>query len=95
MKPIPHLHYAILNAKPGYDCTILTYLLSQNGINVNIKDTLGNTLLHLACKGINSLPLDLFKSLVEIAGSDINIQDVMHYTPVYYAICSLEPKNKH
>ena len=42
---------------------------------------------------INSLPLDLFKSLVEITGFDINTQDVMHYTPVYYVICSREPKN--
>jgi ankyrin repeat protein len=45
------LHNVLRQFDPnnGDDITILTYLLGQKGVHVNIKDKKGYTLLHLAC----------------------------------------------
>jgi hypothetical protein len=44
------LHYALDSFDPNCgDISILTYLLTQNTINMKIKDQYGRTLTHLAC----------------------------------------------
>jgi ankyrin repeat protein len=56
------LHYALEDFHPGFgvDSIInLTYLLSQNGANGNIKNKKGHTLLHIACSNINKLPIEI------------------------------------
>jgi ankyrin repeat protein len=78
------LHFAISNVKPGCNTAIITYLLTQAGVNT-IQDKDGRALLHLACQQINLLPLDVFKILIERHGGDVNIQDNTKRTPVHYA----------
>jgi len=67
------IHDAFLFFDPnkGGDITVLHYLLSQKGVNVNIKGYNGYTLLHMACKRINRLPLEIFKLLIETMGCDV------------------------
>jgi ankyrin repeat protein len=81
------LHYAIrgFNRQYGGDITVLTYLLSQKGINVNIKGWHGNTLLHTACDNINIFPLEIFKVLIETQGFDVNQQGEYNDTPLHRA----------
>jgi ankyrin repeat protein len=68
--------------------SILTYLLSQSNIDVEIKNITGNALLHLACNEINKLPLDVFKLLIETHGADVNAQNNDKDTPIHLAIRS-------
>jgi ankyrin repeat protein len=64
----------------------LVYLLRQKGVNANIKDENGCTLLHSVCEHINSLPLDVFKLLIETHGADINaIEATRSSTPLHIA----------
>jgi ankyrin repeat protein len=82
------LHYALDYFKPsdGGDTTVLIYLLNQHGVNVNIKNQLGYTLLHTACANISQLQIDVFKLLIETYGADVNIRSESDCTPFYYAI---------
>jgi ankyrin repeat protein len=82
------LHYAIRNFNPklGGDITILTYLFHQKGLDGNIKDRLGRTLLQLACEYINIIPLEIFKLLIEIHHADLNSADNYFHTPIYSAL---------
>jgi len=82
------IHHAFLsfNHNDNHDTTILQYLLNQKDVNVNIKGEYGDTLLHLACEFINTLPIDVFKFLIEINGADINAQNDNKFTPLHYAI---------
>jgi ankyrin repeat protein len=75
----------------GGDITVLAYLLSQKGVNVNIKDESGETLLHKACHNILNLPLDVFKLLIETMGCDVNAQDDYNYTPLHDALLFFDP----
>jgi ankyrin repeat protein len=79
------------NLNKGGDITVLTYLLSQKGINGNIKDRNGGTLLHYACSKINKLPFDIFKVLIETMGCDVNAQDDDNNTPIDCALSSFDP----
>jgi ankyrin repeat protein len=82
------LHYALRDFNPDYsgdNMTALMYLLGQKGVNANIKDKDGFTLLHVACNNINKLPLDVFKHLIETHGADVNTQDKYKDTPLHLA----------
>jgi ankyrin repeat protein len=56
--PLPYALF-YFNPNNGSNITILTYLLSQNKFNGNIKGQYGNTILHTACYYINKLPIDI------------------------------------
>jgi ankyrin repeat protein len=77
------LHYTIENFEPNQNSIdALSYLLSQSGVNVNIKDQYGNTLIHLACGNIQSIPIEIFKLLVETCHADFNILNEHKRTPL-------------
>jgi ankyrin repeat protein len=82
------LYYALksFNPRHGGNVTALTFLLSQDDINVNAECQGGFTLLHSACFNINSLPLDIFKYLVQIGGASFNLEHNNNYTPLQYAL---------
>jgi ankyrin repeat protein len=85
--PIQFL-FGCFDPNKGGDIKVLMYLLNQNGINVNIKNQYGNTILHMACEKINTLPIDVFKALVETIGCDINAQGEDNNTPLHNALRS-------
>jgi ankyrin repeat protein len=87
------LHCALKNFYPndGGDINVLTYLINQKNVNVNIAGS--NTLLHWACKKINYLPIDMFKVLIETLGCDVNIQNIIDNTPLHYAFYHFNPRN--
>jgi ankyrin repeat protein len=89
------LHDALryLNPDDGGDINVLTYLINQKNVDVNRKDRNGNTLLHLACEKINTLPLDIFKLLIETHGCDIDAQDNAKNTPFHQALACFDPRN--
>jgi len=81
------------DAKWGGKIGLLNYLFSQKIVNVNIKDKDGFTLLHVACKYINKLPLDVFKLLIETYGADVNTQDNSKDTPLHVALNFFRQEN--
>jgi ankyrin repeat protein len=87
-----HRAFRYFDPKKG-GITVLTYLLSQKGIDGNIKDKSGYTLLHRACISINRLPLDVFKLLIENGGCDVNAQDNDNDTLFHHALELLNPHN--
>jgi ankyrin repeat protein len=87
------LHYALRYFNPNDDITVLTYLLSQKGIDVNTKHEHGETLLHMVCEHINTLPIDVFKLLIETLGYDVNAQDDNNDTPVHQGLCCFNPNS--
>jgi len=74
----------------GGNISVLTYLLTHNGINANLKNQYGSTLLHLACEKINYLPLDIITVLIETHGADVNIKDNNNDTPLHIAVFYFE-----
>jgi ankyrin repeat protein len=89
------LHRALLffNPNKGGDINVLTYLLSQKGLNANTKGYFGETLLHIACQQIKYLPLEIFKCLIETKGCDVNVQNNNKNTPLHNALDSFNPDN--
>jgi ankyrin repeat protein len=87
------LHRALRFFDPndGGDINLWAYLIAQKGINVNIKNSNGHTLLHTACININSLPIDVFKLLIEMLGCNINAQDKCNDTPLHHALRFFDP----
>jgi ankyrin repeat protein len=87
------LHSALLffNPRDSGDINVLTYLLSQNGINSTIKGQRGYTLLHYACQKINILPITIFKLLIENHDADVNLLDDNNDTPVHLAFRAFDP----
>jgi ankyrin repeat protein len=73
-------------ALSGGDIDTVMYLLGQKGLEINTKGHEGLTPLHLACRNINSLPLGVFKYLIETLGADINAIDDRLETPLHYGI---------
>jgi serine/threonine-protein phosphatase 6 regulatory ankyrin repeat subunit B len=88
-----HNAFANFNANRGGDITVLNYLLSQMGVDGNIKGQYGYTLLHMACYKINTLPLGIFQYLVETLGCDVNVQDKFKNTPIHLALRHFEPND--
>jgi ankyrin repeat protein len=84
------LYYAMscLDPNNGGDVNILTYLLNREGIDTNSKCYSGDTLLHQACININSLPLGIFKRLIEANGCGVNVENDNHATPLHFALLS-------
>jgi len=82
------LHYGLSHFDPndGGDITVLTYLLSQTGVDGKIQGRYRDTLLHTACDNINKLPIDIFKVLIERIGCDVNAQNKNNDTPIHYAL---------
>jgi ankyrin repeat protein len=88
------LYFAIHHFDPSNDgdnTNVLLYLLSQKGINGNIKDQNGCTVLHTACSRINKLPLDVFKLLIENGDCDVIAQDDNNDTPLHNALGLFNP----
>jgi cytohesin len=81
-----HCAFRYFKQDNGGDINVLNYLLSQKGVDPNIKGQFGYTLLHGACIKINDLPLDMFKLLIETHGADVNAQDNNEDTPLHNAI---------
>jgi ankyrin repeat protein len=75
----------------GGDINVLTYLLNQSNVNVNIKNENDITLLHRACEKISVLPLNIFKLLIETHGADVNALDHDNDTPLCEALYSFSP----
>jgi ankyrin repeat protein len=88
------LHDALLYFDPndGGHITVLTYLLTQKNINVNITSGYGYTILHYACNKINTLPITIFELLIAL-GADINVQAQNDDTPLHYALSSFNPND--
>jgi ankyrin repeat protein len=79
------------STEDGADITVLMYLLSQKDLSVNTKGQYDWILLHTACININTLPLDIFKVLIETMGCDVNAQDIEKRTPLYDALLYFDP----
>jgi ankyrin repeat protein len=88
-----HRASGCFNQNDGDNITVLMYLLNQKGVNVNIKNSYGETFLHLACEKINKLPLEIFKSLIDMLGGDVNVQDHERYTPIHRALDRFDPND--
>jgi ankyrin repeat protein len=88
-----HNAFANFNANRGGNITVLNYLLSQNGLDGNIRGQYRYTLLHMACYKINTLPLGTFLYLVETLGCDVNVQDKFKNTPIHLALRHFEPND--
>jgi ankyrin repeat protein len=88
-----HNALSCFNPRNGGDTKALTYLLSQRGVNGNIKNLYGSTLLHDACEKINRLPLEIFKLLIETMGCDVNVQDNYQNTPIHQALRYFNPND--
>jgi ankyrin repeat protein len=89
------IHNALRQFRPinDVDITVLIYLLTQKTFNVDIKSYSGHTFLHAACININSLPIDIFKVLIETHGADVNAQDDDNNTPLHYALYCFNPND--
>jgi ankyrin repeat protein len=83
--------HKIFDPDGGVNRGILMYLLSQKGINGNIQGENGSTILHLACSKMNYLPLKIFKCLIETHGCDVNVQDDDNDTPIHIAFRCFDP----
>jgi ankyrin repeat protein len=87
------LHSALRSFRPNSDVNILIYLLCWSA-DVNLKSQNGHTILHLACEKINSLPLDVFKYIIEVKGGDVNIRDKNYnFAPIHIALSRFNSDN--
>lgn len=59
----------------------LAKLLIENGLDVNLKDKLGEMALHQACFGMD---IDMVRLLIE-NGADVNAKEVGGVTAIYFA----------
>jgi ankyrin repeat protein len=85
-----HVAFHSFNPHSVGDIAVLTYLFSQKGIDGNIKDRHGDTLLQRAFKRISILPLEVFQSLIETVGCDVNVQDNSNDTPLHNALLNFD-----
>jgi ankyrin repeat protein len=86
-----HLAFRCFDPNKGGDITVLTYLINQTKVHLNITGKDGNTILHYACEKIRDLPLDVFKVLIETHGCDVNVQDNNNDTPLHHAFRHFNP----
>jgi ankyrin repeat protein len=89
------LHCALFNFDPsdGGDITVLTYLINQKDVDVDINNKDDTALLHSACNNINKLSLDIFKLLIETMGCDVNVQNGDKNTPLHIALENFNSDN--
>jgi len=88
-----HSAFRSFDPNDGGDINVLHYLLSQKGVNANIKGDYDYTILHTACDNIKRLPLEIFKLLIETMGCDINAQANYNDTPIRRALYFFDPNN--
>jgi ankyrin repeat protein len=88
--PLSHT-IRLFSPEDGGKIETLTYLLGHRDTDINTKSRSGRTLLHFACMSINSLPLDVFKLMVETKGANIAAKDMENDTPIHSAIRSFNP----
>jgi ankyrin repeat protein len=82
-----HIAFRHFDPDEDKDTSLLTYLIDQKNVNGKIKGINGSTLLHLACERIsNRLYLDVFETLIETHGADINARDYAGDTPIHVAL---------
>ena len=86
-----HNAFRYFNPNDGGNITVLTYLLSQRGVNGDTKGQYGHTLLDWACININALPIEIFKLLIEKHGADFNAQNNDNDTPIYRTLRYFDP----
>jgi ankyrin repeat protein len=80
------LSIALLNiSSNSKNINTVSYLLNQDGINYNQKNSRGRSLLQSACCNINDLPLSIFEQLIEGKGVDFSIQDEAHDNALHLA----------
>jgi ankyrin repeat protein len=93
--PLPYALYCFNPNDGGGNIAVLMYLLTQMAVNVNIniRNQNDTTLLHFACDNINTLPLDVFKVLIETLGCDVNAQDNGKNTPLHYVLYRFNPND--
>jgi ankyrin repeat protein len=87
-----HRAFCCFDRTDGGKIAVLIHLLTQKGINCNIKGQSGYTLLHYASNEING-PINIFKLLIETHGADVNIQNDNNDTPVHLAFRSFKHDN--
>jgi ankyrin repeat protein len=89
------LRVALLLFDPNYggDISVLQCLFDQRKAHVNTKNEYSYTILHEACENINTLPLDVFKLLIETMGCDVNAQNNDKDTPLHIAFHCFNPYN--
>jgi ankyrin repeat protein len=78
------------NPNIGGDIAVLTYLLSREDIDAKTP-VLGLNLIQWACYNPNTLPINIFKLLVEKLGCDVNVQDDFDETPAHNLLNKLNP----
>jgi len=80
------LHYALTNATQ-HDENKLTFLLSQDCVDVNKKDQNDMTLVHTICNDkINQFSLTFFKFLIEEKRANLSVKNRTNRTPIHYAL---------
>jgi ankyrin repeat protein len=89
------IHRALDRFDPnqGGNIAVLAYLLCQKGVDFHFNDEYGDSLLHYACKKVRKLPVDVFKSLIETHGCDVNVLDSDDNTPFHCAFHRFDPNN--
>jgi ankyrin repeat protein len=87
-----HCAFDGINSSRGA-IAVLSYLLTQKNVNLNLEGKKGFNLLHKACRKINHLPLEIFKYLIETLGCDVNAQNDDKNTPIHCALDQFDPRN--
>jgi hypothetical protein len=87
-----HDAFCYFNPNEGGDINTLMYLLNLEDVDVNKKGQYGHTILHLACRRINRLPLDIINYLIETKGSKIDCIDYQGNTPFHLLMTHLSTK---
>jgi ankyrin repeat protein len=87
-----HDAFLYFNPNEGGDNNTLMYLLNLEDVDVNKKGQYGHTILHLACRRINRLPLDIINYLIETKGSKIDCIDYQGNTPFHLLMTYLSTK---
>jgi ankyrin repeat protein len=88
-----HVAFHSFNLHRVDDIAILTYLLTQKGIDSHVKDIYGDTFLHLVCRRIRIFPLEVFQHLIGTIGCDVNAQNRDSDTPIHIAFHCLNQRN--
>jgi len=71
---------------------IIFYFLSQPGVNINLRNRSGKTLLHLCGQYFPYISFKLFKTLIQVHHGDLNIEDNSGQTPLNWALKHFHPR---
>jgi ankyrin repeat protein len=84
------LYIAFENFRSNSDSRILSFLLTQNGIDINQRFTRAKTtLLHRACHHIGIFPLTLCQQLIQL-GADLGIKNAYAQNPLHLLFPHIE-----